>query len=87
MSSIKKIHFSFVYSINSLKLKLKHAQTGAEAAALIRKHKFHLEHLPTKVQKNKEIWEALVEDMSIQQLCNYIGVLTSKGVIIVFLKH
>ncbi len=77
ISESDKYVFEFINDYENLR----HAQTGADAAVLIRKHKFHLEHLPQKIQKYRDIWEALVEDMSIQQFCSYVGVLTSKGLL------
>ena len=57
---------------------------GASAAVLIRKHNYHLEHIPTHLQKYREVWDALIADMTIQQFCSYIGVLTSKRLFLSF---
>lgn len=60
---------------------MKKCENSADAAALIRKHKLHSEHLPFKLYRHKEVWEALVEDMNLQQFCSLIDVFVSKRVL------
>lgn len=62
-------------------MKLKKCESSTDAAALIRKYKLHLEHLPLKLYRYKEVWEALVEDMNLQQFCSSIDTFVSKRVL------
>lgn len=60
---------------------LKTAKTGDEISALIRKNKFHKDHLPSRVYKFKEIWPALIEQMNIQDFCSNLHKFTNKDVL------
>lgn len=48
---------------------LKSAKTSEEINDLIRKNKFHKDHLPSRIYKFKEIWPALIEQMNMQEFC------------------
>lgn len=67
-----------IYDFISDKEQLKKVENPNDAASLIRKHKFHLEHIPVHLHRTKEVWEALIEDMNLQQFCSYIDVFIGK---------
>ncbi|CAF0711471.1 unnamed protein product [Brachionus calyciflorus] len=61
--------------------KLKYIKIAQEATDLIRKHKFQIGQIPSRIFKFKEIWPALIEQMNTQDFYEYFYQILKKDII------